>query len=426
MKILYKVIRNHRRQGVPSVYIQVENEKYLFNVPETTQRFFKEHGLKFSKDMKFFFSRLTTNHLMGVVGLFLTLFQQQTATGSIVYGPRGICQFFRDVRYMMGIKLNFYAIASIEDSFEQEIAAVRDAEYLGELVERKDAMEVFMDWEKSCRDGLLDEKRLLRASERLGDQSCHEYFSTQDGLDHGFSIYSDELVEVCFIRLGKDASAYVFIPKNIPGSFDQAKLLKFGITGSKMRSLVKTGKVETEVDGETVEMKVSQFRDKPSPGPAILMLDTPEGFDPVFLTQNPAINYIFKNKTDNYNFAGGYYFLSEVIHFGDCDTVGHPEYQAWVVAAHPDALFRGEGPPRLPERELRRHLLRLGLQAGLREPQRLVPRDQHLQVPGLRRLAAQELPRPLPQTRHARPGPCAAAPGPKSDCRPAVDPGSRW
>lgn len=424
MKILYKIIRNHRRQGIPGVFIQVENEKYLFNVPETTQRFIKEHGLKFSKDMKFFFSNLSTNHLMGVVGLFLTLFQQQTATGTLVYGPRGICQFFKDVRYMMGIKLNFYAIASIEDQFEEEIPAVRESEYLAELIERKDAMQVFMNWEKSCRDGVLDEKKLLRSSVRLGEEAVREYFSTQDALDNGFSVYSDELVEICFIRLDKNASAYAFIPKNIEGNFDQEKLLKYGISGNKMRSLVKTGKVEVDQGGETVVMKIGQFRDKPAPGPAILMLDTPEGFDPVFLTQNRALEFIFKDKASNPNFAGGYYFLSEVIHFGDLQTVSRPEYQGWVGAAHPDEVFRRESPPRVPERKLRRHLFRHGLQARLRQPQRPVPRNQPIQVPGVRGLAAQVLPRQLPQARPPRPRPGPAAPRPQSHRRPQVHPGS--
>ena len=82
MKILFKIIRNHFRQRVPSVMIQVDNQRYFFNCPETLQRFVKDHGVKFTKDLRMFFTGTSPHHVTGVVGLSLTLFEHELSDGA--------------------------------------------------------------------------------------------------------------------------------------------------------------------------------------------------------------------------------------------------------------------------------------------------------------------------------------------------------
>ena len=326
MRILYKIIRNHKRQGVPSVYIQVDNEKYFFNLPETTQRFIKEHGLKFSKDMRFFFSNLTTNHLMGSIGLFLTLFQHQLALGSFVYGPAGITQFFRDIRYLTGIKLNFYGIASIENQEEKEIPSIKDEAYLKDLLERKDALEIFMQWDNCLEDGKLDKSKLGKPSDYLGKSSIFEKESVEK---YGLRVYSDKVVEIFFVRLENNSSVYVFIPKKIKGNFVPSRLENYGITGKLMKTLVENGKIIVEKDGAKVTVSIDELREEDTQGPAIVIVDLGPGCNPEILLKNETLNFLLHNEMEN-EAIGNQYYVSEIIHFADYKTVSTSSYQDFI------------------------------------------------------------------------------------------------
>jgi hypothetical protein len=75
MRIHFRILNNHVRQRVPCIIFNVENSKYIINTPETLQRFSKESKVKFSTGMNFFYTNLTGHHIMGLVGLMLTLFE---------------------------------------------------------------------------------------------------------------------------------------------------------------------------------------------------------------------------------------------------------------------------------------------------------------------------------------------------------------
>lgn len=241
MKIIYKIMRNHSRQGVPCVLLEIENEKYFFNVPETTQRFVREHGSKFGKDSKFFFAKLSASHLTGMIGLSLTLFQNGLSQGSKVYGPPGICQFFRDLRYITGIKLCHYSIACLKGEHEEEIVGINEDELLYKLAESPKAVEIFSNWDEWCKLGQIPKASLNSANAFLGFSSI---LTKELSLKHGLHTYLDKYTEIIFVPISENANAFIIIPKAIRGSFNQAKLQEYGIKGKTMATLVRSGVIE--------------------------------------------------------------------------------------------------------------------------------------------------------------------------------------
>ena len=87
---------------------------------------------------------------MGMIGLQMTLFQYGLSNGTMIYGPKGICQYFRDLKYITGIKMCHYSVASLESNPEKPMAGVNNDEYLLKLIDRPDALQIFSNWDEFC------------------------------------------------------------------------------------------------------------------------------------------------------------------------------------------------------------------------------------------------------------------------------------
>lgn len=111
MRISIRIINNHLRQRVPCIVFNVENNKYIINTPETLQRFAKENGVKFTSNMNFFFTNLSSHHIMGLVGLLLTLYEHDHHSGCRLFGPSNIGPYLRGIRHILGTKIFAYSAA---------------------------------------------------------------------------------------------------------------------------------------------------------------------------------------------------------------------------------------------------------------------------------------------------------------------------
>ena len=75
MRITLQLIENYQ-QSIPSVVIIANNQRYLFNVGETFQRFSREHRLKLNKGTIVFFTKTCSATVTGFLGLMLSLVDQ--------------------------------------------------------------------------------------------------------------------------------------------------------------------------------------------------------------------------------------------------------------------------------------------------------------------------------------------------------------
>lgn len=349
MRIVYRVLRNHLKQGAPSLYLQIENEKYFFNVPETTQRFIKEFGLKFSKGSNFFFSGVTTNHIMGMVGLSLTLFQQGTSLGTKIYGPPELLQFFRDIRYMMSFKFCHYSVASLsrETDILKNIVGINDEKYLFELTASPDVMEILSKWDNWSNGPQAAQSRLFRAHDYLKVSS--EYFSEEVTRLGESKVFTDANTEILYVPLAKSTpgdyqgSIFVIISKKPPRPFIQAKLNEYGIKGKMMKDLITNQKIDLKYKEKDITVTMDELCEPPSDGICIILVDTPEGFNkPELILNNAILQKLFPELkvhdssmmseeklpgSPSYNPG---YSITDVIHSGDFDLVSSLPYQGWI------------------------------------------------------------------------------------------------
>ncbi|KAF7724572.1 Zinc phosphodiesterase ELAC protein 2 [Apophysomyces ossiformis] len=73
MKAYLQILGQRSPEGLPSVILQSDNQRYLFNCREGTQRLFLEEKLKFAKLQNIFLTRLTWDGVGGMPGMILTL-----------------------------------------------------------------------------------------------------------------------------------------------------------------------------------------------------------------------------------------------------------------------------------------------------------------------------------------------------------------
>lgn len=76
MRITLQLIENCIHTPIPSIVLTANNQKYIFNVPETFQRFSREHRFKYNRGTIIFFTKTCSATVTGLLGLMLTLVDQ--------------------------------------------------------------------------------------------------------------------------------------------------------------------------------------------------------------------------------------------------------------------------------------------------------------------------------------------------------------
>ena len=104
MRIVVQLIENYLKQEVPAILITTDNNRYLFNVPPSYQRFTKEHKSKFPGGGRFFFTKTNTSAITGLTGLMLTMVSHGAASGIKLYADEKMFRYMEELRYKMGFK----------------------------------------------------------------------------------------------------------------------------------------------------------------------------------------------------------------------------------------------------------------------------------------------------------------------------------
>lgn len=148
MSLTFQIIHNHSSQSLPTILVQTQNTKYLFNVPETFQRFMATHRFRFAKESKIFLTRLHPLSLTGLFGLLLTSYSFNVCEGVKIYGPRGLSQYLDSIRFIMGFKILPFSCFNFGDpkGKEERLIGVKDLSQINQIVERKDYRNIFFNF----------------------------------------------------------------------------------------------------------------------------------------------------------------------------------------------------------------------------------------------------------------------------------------
>lgn len=76
-------------------------------------------------------------------------------------------------------------------------------------------------------------------------------------------------------------------------------------------------------------MTVEEVSEPPTPGPAIVLLECHEGRIGEEMLKNELLNFLLLDSMANESIDKNY-SISDIVHFGNLETVSHPSYQTWV------------------------------------------------------------------------------------------------
>jgi len=284
MKFSFQIIHSYPRQSVPSIVINFESRKYFFNTPETLQRFAVEHWVRPKKGSKIFLTQINTDHIGGVFGLLLTLFETKLAFDVQLFGPPGFTNYIDSIRFLFGLRILPYSTFDFFNN-NKKLLGIKHPAFMDKVLSLPNYNKLF--W--NMNDYLLE-----RQSESPADINDPEK-SIKDGY------YKDENIEIRPILLrplsstGKIAITYICTANKIPGKVNQEKVKAFNVPHKFIANILKAR--ELEVNG--VLYKASDFQEPDEPAPVLLIVDCP-GIDYIdSLTSHDLITQQFNSDSQD-------------------------------------------------------------------------------------------------------------------------------
>lgn len=120
MSTVLQIISVDHVDSSPSLLLITENNRYLFDAGEGTQRLAVEHRIRLGKLQSIFITRLHPNHIGGIPGMCLTA-ADAGSHGVTIFGPNKLKQFWDSTQYFMK-RANFHALI-------QEVNDLRQPDY---------------------------------------------------------------------------------------------------------------------------------------------------------------------------------------------------------------------------------------------------------------------------------------------------------
>lgn len=284
MRITLQVVQSHAKEPIPGIVLSIENQKYFFNIPDSFQRYFKEHAVRFPKGGKIFLTQLSSDHITGLFGLILTLNAQGLADNSQIFGPPGFCKYLDSIRFLIGHRVLPFSIYDFYNNHEK-LVGIKSNAYMQEVFNRKDYESIFF----KMNDFLLQQQKTN--PELINDA---QDFIKQD------TFFKDENLEIHPVLLcGEDPShklslCYILKPNKIPGKVNAEKLKANNIQPKYIKKLLEAD--EVEIEGKIYKQK--DFKDPDHPSPLVLIIDCPTIDHLISLANNKRIQSLFADKID--------------------------------------------------------------------------------------------------------------------------------
>lgn len=311
MRITLQVVQSHSQEATPCLVFSVENQKYFFNIPDSFQRYFKEHSVRINKGAKIFLTQLASDHLCGLFGLVLTLNAQGLAEDNQIFGPPGLANYLDSVRFLIGHRVIPFSIYDFFNN-HQKLVGVKSQPFLHEIFNSKDYNSIFFQ----MNDYLLQQQKTR--PEVINDAQS---FITEQG------VYKDENVEIHPILLtGNETSprpsvCYILKPKKIPGKVNSDKLKQHNIKPKYIKLLLESE--EAEIEGTVYKSK--DFRDPDSPSPVVVLIDCPSLAHLNSLLLSEKIQSLYSEKIDLNEVN-----IKAIVHIASSEVLVNSQYSTFL------------------------------------------------------------------------------------------------
>ena len=290
MKYSFQIIQLYSKQSIPSVVFSFESRRYFFNIPEGFQRFSSEHAVRFSKSSKMFFTQMSADHINGIFGFLLTLFETKSAFDVQLYGPPGFSKYLDSIRFIFGSKILTYSAYDFGNNHEK-LLGIKTFAGMERILSLPDFTRVFpqmnnylLDFQKDAPNDINDAQSFIKEE---------NYFKDENVEIHPLLLTPDPLSSLTKITL-----CYICKPNVIPGKVNPEKVKAFNVPRKFISQILQ--KKELVVDG--VLYKAADFQEPDVPSPVLILIDCPgvEYIDSLVLHEG--IKQYFAENHDGKNF----------------------------------------------------------------------------------------------------------------------------
>ena len=130
MKLKLNTVNCIRGQRIGSLKLQIDDSTFVFNVPDSFQRFLSENSIKNNEGLNIFFTRSNSDSFHGALGYMLTLTGQMKSDNLKIYAPASIINFFYQNRYLYGHRCSNYSFGAFDSLSGNYIISHRPDTYL--------------------------------------------------------------------------------------------------------------------------------------------------------------------------------------------------------------------------------------------------------------------------------------------------------
>lgn len=284
--IYLQISKCYPRQPVPFILLNIDTQKYVFNIPDGCQRFLSTYKMNPLRDTNFFVTKLDSDHFDGLFGLVQTMFANKQSENCKIYGPLHITELIARVKELMVVGyclLNF----SVHDFYtSKQIQGTNDlsqipAEHYKIIKQNEDPGQKTVP--ASQQEPVKQEQPVKSKKDEK-----KLFYKIADTITNT-NIFRDNNVEIVPIMINRFGQAsdslsqqqkpehaksrpqisYLCKMKKLPGRINKQKLDQLGLQNSVIAQLVKLGKIEHH--NQTIYL--DDLKEKDFPGPLVLILE---------------------------------------------------------------------------------------------------------------------------------------------------------
>lgn len=326
MLIKVFVINNFRLQRIPSLFVVADNQTFIINMPELTQRFLKENGVKMVPNCKIVVTGPTTDYLLGMPGYLLSSNERGLHIGTKIYGSGKIYDLLFAFKALFGLKFLYFSIFGINvDKPDQKFPGLTRLPSKANFRDFAGLVDFFNTWtgdQKALpfelQQNVIDGAEKIKRDSRFVQQSDIEKYQLRVLMENDC-----ELIFIPITNTKKTEIAFclLFIFFSETQKIDPEKLKVFGLQSKQIGELRKNGKIEL-ADGKLVTIDDVKAE---SHSYGFFVIDSPSQDFVPSLIDNEFIAQIVTNENP--------FRLNYIFHLAKSEVALTPDYQKWVWTA---------------------------------------------------------------------------------------------
>lgn len=323
MHIKVFVINNFRLQRIPSLFINSEKHTFLVNVPELTQRFMKENGVKMTPSTKIIITGPSSDYFLGLPGYLLSSHAREVHCDTKIYGSGRLFDILQAFKFLFGLKFMYFASYGINYGKEdQHQLGVQQSLQKSQFADFQKLVEFFNNWKGDPRE-LPPALQSQTHSAAALIKPKSKYFSEEELAKHSLKVMAEEDYELIYIPIwnrskSENAFSLLFVFHDEKVKFDVEKIKSFGLTREMMAQITKLGAATLPSGGVVTQDDIRGT----SVATGFFVFDCPSADFVQSIAGNEFIRKVLA--------SSGQFALNYVFHLATVDVALHPEYLQWT------------------------------------------------------------------------------------------------